>query len=392
MKILIDGQVLTTYAFGKPGFTGGTESYVKIVATGLAELGHTVHVVAPDLDEEEQRGDNEWWWPAGYHPTKADVVVAVHNLQSVPGYVAEHFVLMPNGIDPWIGDDGSWGQRLSAVACFSQCHVDLLTRARPSITPEQCKITGLGVTLSDYAKLNSWFMPDEERIRREITHPVIETEWELIEKTVPGRMFFANDPARGLWHVLDIFDKVRERVPTATLHIGYDFDRQFEPHRWKAHARSQRMWDCRERIDRGEGIVNLGALTHDELIREQLECQVHVMPSDPENVGSQIHGLSQLECAAAGAALVLSDIEAFPELFADCATILPVPGTQAGYDQEGDSVYRVTAEHWADEVVKLMTDEAAWQTASKASREVAGRHDWSRVISNWDAMLTGLKE
>lgn len=372
MKIIIDGQALNLYPFGKPGFSGGTEQYVRIIAHGLADAGHMIHVVTPDLEQDEQRGENEYWWPPTYHPTKADVVVAVHNLKSMPGYIAEHFVLMPNGIDPWLGDDGSWGARLAAVACFSHIHVDLLTRARPSITPEQCTITGLGVTLSDY----------EYAAHDEL----------CTAAKVPGRICFANDPARGLWHVLDIFDLVRGKVPEATLHIGYDFDRQFEAHRWKAHARSEKMWVCRERITRGDGIVNLGALSHDELVREQLECQVHVMPSDPENVGSQIHGLTQMEHAAAGAALVLSDIEAFPELFSDCAALLPVPGTQAGYDQEGDSVYRVTAEHWAEEVVKLMTDPERWKAMSKAAREVAAQHDWSQVIGNWMTMLGDLNK
>src|SRR5207245_2689365 len=110
--------------------------------------------------------------------------------------------------------------------------------------PDKCFITGLGVDLRDY--------------------PVAGTP-------IEGRLLFANDPARGLWHVLDIFDKLRELVPSASLHVAYDFNKQFEAHRWNATALSEKMWDCKRRIEYTPGITNVGALSRADLIQEQLE-------------------------------------------------------------------------------------------------------------------------
>lgn len=362
MRILFDCRTLQIYPFSQPGFSGGTEEVVKRIISGLAGRGHQVHVVAPDLGHNEQRDENEFWWAPTNHPTWADVVVAVQNPSFLEGYVAPHFVLLTTESAPWLGEDGSMGSRFAAVPCMSETHKSLLCKTRPSIDPEKCIVTGLGIEQDDYYESSK----------------------------VPGRMFFANDPARGLWHLLEIFDRVRRQVPEATLHVGYDFDRQFENHRWRSDAMAERMWQCRERINRGGGIVNLGALTHEAMVHEQLECQVHVHPSDPPNQGSQTYGLTQMECAAAGAALVLSDIEAFPELFGECASILPLPGTMAARSEAGE-LQRVTYDDWADEVVSLMQeDHEKWQMASAKSREVAARHTWPAVIDRWEGMLDGL--
>lgn len=377
MRILFDGSSLLTYPFGQSApMTGATEAYAKRVISGLAEKGHQVHVVAPDLETDEQRGPNEWWWGPGNHPMRADAVILIHNLANVVGYTAEHFLLMPNGVDPWLGPDQSWGERLSAVACYSDWMADELVRQRPSVPREKCIQTGLGVNVDDYYDWDHLF-----------------GKGEFIDsmKHFHGRMLYANDPARGLWHTLAIFDRVREQIPGATLHVAYDFDRQFEPWRWQQNDMAELMWRCKERLERGDGVVNLGQLSHAEILREQMECHVHCMPSDPQNVGTQTHGLTQMELAAAGVPLVLSSIEAFPELFGECATLLPLPGQMAAYDQQEDALARVTVDDWASEVINLMEDSDRWQEASRKGRELASTQSWSNVVDRWDDMLRGLE-
>jgi len=370
-SVIFDGSVLRLYPFGKPGFKGGTEQYVETIAHGLAERGYLVHVVASDLDQEEQRGPNEWWWPATVHPRKADYVVAVHNLQCMDeiGYTAQNWILMPNGIDPDLVHY-EWGGRMNAVACFSECHVDLLTKARPSIRPEACCITGLGVNNLDYGN------------RPHVTFA------DSVERYTPGRLLYANDPARGLYHTLHVFDRIREELPDAELRIAYDFARQFENWRWQVNALAEQMWWCKERIERGNGVVNLGALSHEALVAEQLACDLHVYPSDPPNVGSQIHGILQMELAAAGVPLLLSDIEAFPEVFGEAATLLPLPGTLA---HAGDGeLARIDYDDWAQTALGLMRDRDRWQADSEAGRKLAAENDWSAVLDNWCAMLDAL--
>lgn len=363
MNLIIDARALRLYAVGQPGFHGGTELMVQEVARGLAKLGHTVHVVTPDLGKLEQRSEREWWWPPVGFPAWGDAVVLVHSLEHVDPYHADLLIFATNGVDPDLGPKGDLARGVDAFACFSQTHVDLMTKLRPTIDPAKCFVTGLGVNPQRY-------------VPAEGAHGL---------RYQPGRLLYANDPARGLWHVLDIFDRVRAAAPEATLGVAYDFDRQFQAHRWQSSAQAEFFWEMRRRLDLTPGVENLGALTPEQLTGEQLRCQVHVMPSDPPNLGSQIHGLTQLECAAAGCALVLSDTEAFPEVFGGVAEILPLPGAYLP-----DLERRVDAQDWADVVVAIIQDEARYDEMSKKSLMLAWEQTWDAVSARWDRLLGDL--
>jgi glycosyltransferase involved in cell wall biosynthesis len=358
LKIIIDGRNLSLYPLGKDGFRGGTETYVTRLAKGLSER-HLVHVITPDLEIEEQRGPREWWWPPTNFPLAADVVVMVYSLSGVEDYAADYLVYAVNGVDPMLGPDHSWASGIDAFACFSEKHVELLRQFRNTVPAEKCHITGLGIDLDEYR-------PDGS-------------------PKAHGRLLYANDPARGLWHVLDIHDHLRKLVPDASLHVAYDFDRQFEHHKWAANSLAEALWDCKRRLSTTDGVVNRGALSRAELIQEQLECQVHAMPSDPPNVGSQIHGITQMECAAAGAALVLDDYEAFPEVFGEAALILPQIGTYLPRSER-----RYDAQDWAEAIADIIRDPARWAEMSRESRALAEKHTWENVIANWEAMLLEL--
>lgn len=367
MRILFDGRALDLYHLGQDGFHGGTELMVKQLARGLAYNGHTVHVVTNDLPAEQQRGPTEWWWGPRDFPHTADLVVLVHSMEYLPrtAYTAPLIALASNGIDPPLLDDKSTREIVDCWPVFSETHKRLLCANRPIVDPDKVFITGLGAGLGDYP---TWL-------------DLIDLEG----RKVPGRLLYANDPQRGLWHVLDIFDKLRTLVPDASLHVAYDFQRQFDQMRWQASAMGEMFWDARRRLLLTPGITDVGALTRSDLIREQLECQVHAMPSDPPNVGSQIHGILQMECAAAGAALVLSDTEAFPEVFGEAAAILPLPGAfLPAHDRRYDAL------DWAEVIADLMRDPVAWAEASRKARALAEQHTWGHVVDRWEAMLATL--
>lgn len=375
INIIIDATPLDLYPFGKPGFAGGTELYIHQLAAGLSKT-HLVHVVTADLEQEEQRGERLFYWPKHVHPTVADAVICVHNLENVAPYAADHLILASNGIGAYLGPDDEFATGLDAVACFSQCHVDLLTRRHPKVSEEKCHITGLGVELDDYDQLGFYGTLD----------PMKQGPRWNYEK-VPGRMLYANDPQRGLWKTLDIFERVRKEVPDATLHIAYNWTKVFAMMQWSPSAMAEELWACRHKMATLDGVRDLGELSRDAIIQEQLACQVHTYPSDPPNVGSQIHGITQMECAAAGCALVLSDTEAFPEVFGEAATILPVPG--AFLPEIGT---RMDAQDWADVTVTLMQDAAKWQEASAKARQLAEQNTWDHVVARWNAMLSALQE
>jgi glycosyltransferase involved in cell wall biosynthesis len=349
------------YPLGKEGFSGGSQTYIKAITAELAARGHQVHVITNDLDVDEQRGPNLWYWPPAYYPHTADVAIMQMHAVDNPEYEAPLCVLMTSCVDPYVGPGDAFAGSFDAVPVFSQVHKTLLCATRP-IAPERCHVTGLGVDLTDYQ---------------------CET---FTTGKVPGRMLYANDPARGLFYTLDVFEKVRAQVPEAELHVAYDFDKQLSWRAWEHSQMAQFLWECKQRIEGTPGVVNVGGLDRAGIIREQMECQVHCMPSDPPGIGTQTHGITQMECAAAGCALVLSDVEAFPEVFGEGAEILPVIGTYIPSAER-----RCDAADYAGVVVELMRDPEKWAEASRKARALAERNTWDAVVDRWEMMLAGLK-
>lgn len=375
MRLLFDSTPETMYPLAKEGFSGGSQTYIKAIIHAMVEKGHTVHVIANDLEVDEQRGEREFWWPKAYHPHMFDVAIQQMHVRPNPPYEAPILVLMTSCVDPALGPDNAWAEAVDAIPVFSEVHKTLLYEIK-SIPPEKCYLTGLGVDLADYT-----FSAPLDLDAAMYATPEYQETWRKAQKQ-HGRMLYANDPARGLFNVLDIFDLVRKEVPHATLHVAYDFDKQFGYRCWEHSAMAERLWDCKKRLASAPGVVNRGGISRPDIIREELQCQVHCMPSDPPGVGTQTHGITQMECAAAGAALVLSDVEAFPEVFSEGAKILPVTGRFIP-DQER----RVTAEDYAAEVVRLMTDPDACEEASRQARALAEKNTWGRVADRWQAML-----
>jgi glycosyltransferase involved in cell wall biosynthesis len=380
MRIIFDASNHTMYPIGADGFTSGTVVMVRSIAAGLADRGHTVHVITPDLEEEEQRGPTLWYWSKEAHPIIADAACQLMNVNPNAEYNAKTLLLMTFGLDPFLGPDHQWAAQVDGFPLLSEKHGELLRKARPTIEERKCFVTGLGVNIDEYG--GPWLATVHHKKDEDvwIEGPVYDPQGK-----VPGRLLYANDPVRGLLPLLDIFDKVKLEVPEATLHIAYDFDRNLQGHAWEHSYQAQMLWECKRRIETTSGIVSLGALTREEIIREQLACQVHCMPSTAER--DQLHGLTQLECAAAGCALVLSDVAAFPEVFGEGATILPVVGK---FMPEVER--RCTADDWAATVIRLMQDDATWQSESKRARALAEQHTWPACIDKWEAMLEQLKE
>jgi hypothetical protein len=191
----------TLYPLGKDGFSGGSQVYIKAITNGLAARGHIVHVITNDLEHEEQRGPNLWYWGPKMHPTAADAVAMQMHVNPNADYEASKLVLMTSCVDPYLGPNHEWAKQVDAFPVFSQVHKDLLLRMRPTVPENRIYITGLGVDLDDYnypydPDLDILVVPEDE-------------DWRSAQK-VPGRMLYANDPARGLFYTMDVFDLVKK--------------------------------------------------------------------------------------------------------------------------------------------------------------------------------------
>jgi len=189
---------------------------------------------------------------------------------------------------------------------------------------------------------------------------------------VHGRLLWTQSPDRGLFHLLRIWPRLKQRFPRLTLHVTYRAG-ALEPHRWSHRIESS--W-CRT-IDEGQhldGVTFLGALSRTDLIREQKSAQLYACPYDPAQLSTETGNLGAIEIAAARVPMLLSDDVAVSEMFGDTAWFLPLPVDDA---------------LWYDGIEILLTDTARRLRHVAAARQIAEARDWSNVAREWEAMLMG---
>ena len=145
VRLVFDCTKETMYPLAKEGFSGGSQVYVKQIIKGMVAQGHDVHVIANDLEVDEQRGEHEWWWNPSCHPTQFDIAIQQMHCNPEPRYEAPILILMTSCVDPDLGPDGQWARAIDAIPVFSNVHRELLLKVRPTVDADKVFITGLGV-------------------------------------------------------------------------------------------------------------------------------------------------------------------------------------------------------------------------------------------------------
>lgn len=98
-----------------------------------------------------------------------------------------------------------------------------------------------------------------------------------VEK-VKGRMFWGSSYDRGLAEVLELWPKIKDEIPEATLHICYGWETMEKT----LGKDSENYKAIREKFDglfNQEGVVHLGRISHEEVAKEMLEAEVWGYPT-----------------------------------------------------------------------------------------------------------------
>lgn len=168
---------------------------------------------------------------------------------------------------------------------------------------------------------------------------------------VQGKLIFCSAPERGLQHVPRIFERIKQRVPEASLVITMDYSLWgFDPD--IAHYR---------RLFAGlDGIRYLGNVPRHQLIEEQKTSMVHLYPCDGPY---EMFCLASLECQAAGTPTVTTHQGALSTTVQDGYTgklIYTLPDYDPDFYQT-----------FADSVVQLLQDGPAWEKMSRQAKHRA---------------------
>ena len=104
----------------------------------------------------------------------------------------------------------------------------------------------------------------------DIDIPIRTWEYQNEVEKIPKRLIFTSVPDRGLAHIAEIFPRIKSKIPDASIIITSDY------RLWgSADPINQKYIDMFRNMD---GVVFLGAVERERLIKEQLKAQIHLYP------------------------------------------------------------------------------------------------------------------
>jgi len=318
---------------------GGSEGSMIHYAEEFAKLGHEVTILTPDAPDQEFNGVY-WHDLKGIHGREFDVAIALRFADSLVSVRAPLRVLYCT--DPEIPDlpEHVEAGYVNLVITISQHQKERFQRQHP-IREEFYFVSNAGIVYSDY--LNK----DVKKVR--------------------GRCIYCSAPPRGLLPLVHAWPLIREKVPYATLHVtgglelwGFNIPLEQQP--------------VLQMLLKLEGATYLGVIPREDLVKEQLESEVLLLPGRTDS--PEMCCISAMECQAAGVFPVVGDIAALPERVVDTGVgyICPVGR---------ESVYRRPFVDWATAALVGRGKQIEHQL--KQASKFVGKYDYSVLAPQWIA-------
>ena len=342
---------------------GGSETAAYYVARELAKRGHRVTLFTNHPDEGAFDGVKYIWAgpvneraPLGerFHFYASHTPHDVCLIQRMPGAFVHRFASKINVA--WLHDLALYRQRGSIGAAI--WNLDAVLTVSAWHKDQVCEVYGLEKTLV-HAVTNG------------IDPALYEKDPPNIENFTYGKfnMLYSSRPERGLEHLLrpgGIMENLIQKAPSAHLYVcSYD---NRPPQLEEFYAALD------ERADMLPNVTRLPSLTKEHLSQLQMSCDLHVYPTEFEEVSC----ITAMEAMAAGLPFLSSQVGALPETCRGSGSIL-IP-LRDGAADEGAFVDQI--EHLS----KFATPQYR-ETLREDQRKAARRYTWERAAERFEVVF-----
>jgi len=322
---------------------GGGECALYLLTHQLAKMGHQVEVYNPVSNGEEYEGV--------YHYNLADLDPTEYCdafiLFRSPNHIVRDEINTPVRLF-WSIDQYTEGNYKTDIFPFVDYTVTISPYhmkyhiGRYSADPEKINHIDLGVNLEDYQQ--------------------------DIEK-VPGRLLYSSVEVRGLWHLPQLYQLIKEARPEASLVVTADYTL------WGATFTG--LERAPERFGHLDDVEILGAVPRKDLVRHQLEADILAYPCTYE----ELFCLAVAEAQVAGAVPVTTDIGAIRTTL-DTGHAIPLRPGMPQYEQA-----------FVGHITRLLSDRAELEKLQKEARQKARkRFDYGRIGQEWITLIEKLQK
>jgi glycosyltransferase involved in cell wall biosynthesis len=197
-------------------------------------------------------------------------------------------------------------------------------------------------------------------------------------KRNPHSIVWASSPDRGLHVLLELFPKIRQKVPDAILKIFYRFEPWYQGVKDAVTPNGQRARYIKECIDRlgkyGEnGVFLIGAISNREMAKEFLSSKVLAYTCEPFRF-TEGFSVTIMDACAAGCIPIISDVDAIGEVYADAAEIIKGKPSK-------------NKDQWIGKIVEMLTNDDKATKAQERARTFAQEFSRQRAAKSWDVLI-----
>jgi glycosyltransferase involved in cell wall biosynthesis/uncharacterized protein (UPF0297 family) len=345
----------------KDGGIGGSETALVQVATRLAGEGWLVKVYSGA--EAGLLGGVLYRPTSAFDPTETVDLLVVSRMP--------HIFDNPIGARQtalWCHDHSydnltpARAEKIDHIVVLSEWQRDRFARLYP-FAEDRLTIIRNGISLRD------WFGADN--------YPMAKRSF----KKRKSRLIYSSSADRGLDVLLDLWPRIREKVPAAELHAFYGFetlDRVAQINPGLAAYKGALLAKVQELGGEEGGVFLRGRVGQSVLADEMQQARVLAYPT----AFLETSCITAMEARAAGLAIVTSDLGALSETVGEHGVLLPWADDETETHNRSDDYQ----DAFVDAVVDRLTQANLWEIWHRAALENRDELDWSERIPQWAAL------
>lgn len=180
------------------------------------------------------------------------------------------------------------------------------------------------------------------------------------------KIFYGSSYDRGLEHLLRMWPQIKEKCPDATLDICYGWDLFLVNFRTNPE---RMMWkDKMDELMAQDGITHHGRVGKKELKEIRSKCGIWAYPTH----FTEINCITALESQRDGLVPVVMNLAALDETVG------------SGIKVKGDIYLQEDRAEYISGLLKVMTDDAFWESESQKAVKFANSYAWDNIAETWE--------
>lgn len=181
------------------------------------------------------------------------------------------------------------------------------------------------------------------------------------------KVVYTSSYDRGLQHLLEVWPKVKEAVPEATLHVYYGWQ-LFEKF-YKDNPSSMAWMERMQGLMTQDGITDHGRVPQEELKDIMMGCGVWAYPTH----FGEINCISAIKAQAYGCEPVVVNYAALKQT------------VQYGRKVEGDIYDQETKDEFTKQLIEALQNPMSEDKRKEMMEWAVTKYSWDTVASDWDA-------